>query len=310
MNSEEFRVIPGYAGYSVSKGGVVKSIERDIELRQYVLDGYLFVDSFRGSATETLPIHRAVALAWVANPNPVLYSIVNHKDGVRVNNWYENLEWTDHSGNNYHAVNSGLRSDNIPCQVRDFVTGLIHEFSSIAQAAEFMGMRKNTSIYQLQPKKFGALIVDRYEFRFAGDATPWFYEQRPERLKPARFMVNVAEPDGSVREVYSTSALLKDYQLYGSPSKAIPALVEHAQQLHSDKKFTLRDSYAEERFRPRRQTETSERLPIRATCLEQTLDFESLTRCAQHFNVDRSSIVSRLNNGTDLDGWTFIQMPL
>lgn len=182
MNEEEFREIPGYSKYGVTKSGVIKSFERDLILRQYWLDGYRIVDTFRGSATETLPVHRAVALVWVVNSDPERLTIVNHKDGNRANNWFENLEWTDYSGNNYHAVNSGLRSDNIPCKVRDFTDGIVYEFNSMAQAAEYMGLSKDTPFCMLRPKMFGKLVKDRYEFRQAGDTESWFYESRSEKI--------------------------------------------------------------------------------------------------------------------------------
>lgn len=303
-----FRIIPGYEGYCVSNNGTIKSIERDLILNQYVLDDYLIVDTFRGSKTETLPVHRAVALAWVNNPNPSHFTIVNHCDGNRTNNWWENLEWTDYSGNNYHAVNTGLRVDNIPCKIRDFTTGEVRHFSSIAQAAEAMGLRKDAPIEMVYPKMFGKLVSDRYEFRFADDQTPWFYESRTKRIPPSRYMITVQNSDGQSKEIYSTKVLLKEYQLYDSPQgRSIPALAQYGNQIHPDKEFNFRDSYAEAQFRAERKTKPSIRVEIKATKAGDVLDFSSLTQCAKHFNVDRSSIVSRINNGKELDGWTFTQ---
>lgn len=306
MNNEDFREIPGYNKYGVTRNGAIKSFERDLILRQYWLDSYLIVDTFRGSLTETLPVHRAVALAWVANPDPHRLTIVNHRDGNRANNWFENLEWTDYSGNNYHAVNTGLRPDNIPCRVRDFQTGLVSEFSSMAQAAEFMGMRKDTPYCMLRPKLFGKLVADRYEFRQAGDSTPWFYGNRSTPVPPARYMVEVTEVDGSKREIFSTRAMLKEYQLYDAPyGKSIPALAQYGNEQYPDKTFAVRDSYEETPYREPRKTRGSVATSIRAEKHGEVLNFDSLNQCASHFEVDRSSITSRINNGKTLDGWTF-----
>ncbi len=303
---EEFRVIPGYDAYAVTRSGKTKSLPRDLVLKQYLFNGYFIVDTFRGSATETLPVHRAVALAWVENTKPDLYNVVNHLDGNPVNNWWENLEWTDTSGNNYHAINNGLRPDNIRCKVRDFYTKQIHEFNSIAQAAEFMGMRKDTSIKLLQPKMFGTLLAEQYELRFANDPRPWFYESREAIVPSSRFMVVVSDSQG-VKEIYSNAVLLKEYQLYGSPSKSITGMVEYANKLYPDKKFTVRDGYAEAQYRETRITRMSRPIPVLASGHDSQLSFFSLTQCAEHFDVDRSSILNRLNNGKDLDGWTFTQ---
>jgi len=44
-------------------------------------------------------VHRLIAFAFVPNPFPDKYDIVNHKDGNRSNTNKENLEWCDHAWN-------------------------------------------------------------------------------------------------------------------------------------------------------------------------------------------------------------------
>lgn len=84
--NEEYRIIPGYEKYAVSPMGTVKSLIRDKILSCYKLNGYYIVNAFRDSLTETLPVHRAVALAWVDNPDPTRFYLVNHIDGNPTNN--------------------------------------------------------------------------------------------------------------------------------------------------------------------------------------------------------------------------------
>ena len=65
-------------------------------------DKYQYV-SIRG---KYYPVYRLVALAWI--PNPQNKPQVNHIDGVRDNNHYQNLEWCTNQENMNHAYAAGL----------------------------------------------------------------------------------------------------------------------------------------------------------------------------------------------------------
>lgn len=310
MKHIEFKKIPGYSHYGVSKEGVIVSYPNGSVLKQYLLNGYAIVDAFYDSLTETLPVHRAVALAWVTNPDPSINKIVNHLDGDKLNNSWDNLEWTTYSGNNYHAVNAGLRSDNLCCRVRDFETGQVSSFSSISQASTFMGFNRHANPSAILRKQFGALIKDRYEFRFENDFTPWFYESRSQKVGPTRYMVEVRDLNGNlIQEVFSNRNMLNKYQLYDSPyGKSIPGLVKYANEKYPNNVFVVRDSYEEEKIRQTNSVRRSPPINIRATDGTNIIDFSSLRHTARHFNVDRKSITGRLDCKIQLDGWTFTRV--
>ena len=307
---EEFRDIPGYDGYAVSAHGVIKSTRTGNIISTYVWDDYLYAD-VRLSGKKSIRVNRAVALAWVNNPDPEKLIIVNHLDGDKKNNYKDNLEWTTHSRNNDHAVLNGFRTDCIACLVRDFETGKVTAHASIAKALEFVGLRKEASPYVYMPKKFGTLIRDRYELKFADDDTDWFYSERKERVPPSRFMLEVYESDGTRKEYYSTAKILKQFQLYKSKDRSIVGLAYFAANLYPDKKFVVRDSYIDPNFKYRkRRLSSSKRIDVFATNGIDCKVFNSLSKCAKSFNVDRSVILKRLNDRTDFNGWTFVSKPV
>lgn len=58
-------------------------------------------------------VHRLVAQKYIPNPNN--YEQVNHKDGNKLNNNVDNLEWTSNQMNRDHAVKTGLHLQGEDC---------------------------------------------------------------------------------------------------------------------------------------------------------------------------------------------------
>lgn len=102
------RPIKGYEGkYAVSFDGYVYSLNyhrtgfMKILKAKYDKDGYLEVGLYNNRKKKYYRVHRLIALAFV--PNPKKFPQVNHKDGVKDNNWFSNLEWVTSSENIKHS---------------------------------------------------------------------------------------------------------------------------------------------------------------------------------------------------------------
>ena len=107
------------SGYEVSNLGNVRSIDRIVETRKQPLKlkgkllkpaidkkGYKRVAIMINGKLSTLKVHRLVAMAFIENVNNKPQ--VNHKDGNKLNNAINNLEWVNNSENVKHAYENGL----------------------------------------------------------------------------------------------------------------------------------------------------------------------------------------------------------
>src|SRR5690349_13431876 len=126
MREEVWKDVIGYEGrYQVSNNGRVKSLARladPIEgfggttveipipekiMAQSTVKGYKKVCLNKQGVEKSVSVHRLVAIAFI--PNPDNKRTVNHKNGIKKDNWVENLEWNTYSENIRHAVNTGLK---------------------------------------------------------------------------------------------------------------------------------------------------------------------------------------------------------
>lgn len=103
MQIETWKWIPDYEGrYQVSNHGRVKSFlfskEGKLVKPDIVGNGYARVHLQFG---RTFLVHRIVAQAFI--PNTLDAPTVNHKDGIKTNNYVENLEWSTYSDNMKHS---------------------------------------------------------------------------------------------------------------------------------------------------------------------------------------------------------------
>jgi len=161
--SEIWKDVVGYEGiYQVSNYGNVRSIDRIIKRGNHSFTkkgqikatginnrGYCDIMLCKGAKYEHHVVHKLVALAFI--PNPENKDFINHKNGNKLNNCVDNIEWVTMSENNQHAYNTGLKigaatgkfgelnhSSKAICMVNKTTGKVIKEFSAIHDAAREM----------------------------------------------------------------------------------------------------------------------------------------------------------------------------
>lgn len=124
MSKEIWKDIEGYEGmYQVSNKGRVKSIKRTVKVEghpqydhttipgkilspQTNTNGYYHVCLFKNNKRKYKRISRLVAEHFI--PNPENKPEVNHINGIKTDNYADNLEWVTCRENINHAHKNGL----------------------------------------------------------------------------------------------------------------------------------------------------------------------------------------------------------
>ena len=112
---EVWKNIPDYDGYQVSSYGRIKSLARtysknNIILKQLKINsGYYIVNLWKNNKCTHKLIHRLVAENFIENLDNK--KVVNHKDGNKLNNNVDNLEWVTMIENTKHAIKNNLISN-------------------------------------------------------------------------------------------------------------------------------------------------------------------------------------------------------
>lgn len=121
-----------------------------------------------------IPRHRIVVETFLVPPPhiPKEKLIVNHINGVPGDDWLDNLEWTDYSGNSTHAYQNGLRSDNLVVLCKDLRSGEVKEFYSMSECGRYFNVTSGMIFWHLKESNKGRLCFGYYLLIRKGDDWP------------------------------------------------------------------------------------------------------------------------------------------
>lgn len=97
-----------FNNYDITKDGIITNFKTNKKSKGHLDDvGYLSFQCKIDGKNYHIRIHQLLATKYIPNPNN--YPCVNHKDGNKLNNSLDNLEWCSYSYNNKHAYDNRLK---------------------------------------------------------------------------------------------------------------------------------------------------------------------------------------------------------
>ena len=144
-----WHIIKENSKYEVSDTGIVRRIDTQRTLSGCITSGYKSVKlTFDNSKQQRFYVHRLVAEHFILNPDPNTKTFVNHKDGNKLNNNVENLEWVSPRENNLHYYQEIQQhkkekkhfEKSVPVIQYDLQHNKIAEYSSMSQAHKVTGI--------------------------------------------------------------------------------------------------------------------------------------------------------------------------
>ncbi len=175
--NQEYRVIPMCPNYAANKNGIIIDRFTMKEITQTKSEYYYTVNIYDpyDKKLRTIKVHILVANAWINKDQSELRHFINHKNGNKLDNRVENLEWVTQSENSLHAARNDLTKMNQKCMIRNIETGEIIHFINIQEAAEYLGISEESLYNEKDHRRRNDVFNFKYEFKYEDDESNWNY---------------------------------------------------------------------------------------------------------------------------------------
>lgn len=255
-------------------------------------------------------IHTCVAETFLKLPEGSRREdvIVNHKDGIKSNNAYSNLEWTSYSGNITHAYESGLRTDNVRLKARNIETGEVLYFLSIGQCARYFKVNNNRVFGYINRKIKEAAFLNSHVLVRDHEEFPSQEESKGWRVSDNRTSVIVFCQETKKATIYQTTvdasralglskgtvsmALLRAKKNNTYVAEIVGRTIvpiEYGQDYMKFVQEDLRRNTWERNFKPPKRTKP--RVVMTDIKSGDKTEFENIYKMAEHFKLRHETIM-------------------
>lgn len=306
---------PLYSGYYYAICNARFAVNRDGRIIDTVLDACLlptipsnplsYIRMYDPVIKDTSLLHRMVAEIFQPCPGEFDDYIVNHLNGVKSDNWADNLEWTTYSGNSIHAYQTGLRNDNKPVILKNLEDDTITEFYALNRCAEYLGINPSILHVYLNGNMDGPLCT-KYTAIYKGSMWPLLTIDNigGHRNGLAKNIIYIT-PEGKRVICASVSVAAKllntpAHNIYGYLNKNSKqfTLPGYTIMYLADYKECIKGLEVVSKERSRKpQNLVRKAVPIRVTDTKTGVvtDWESVGAFATAYNVKRNSVQKRMH---------------
>lgn len=157
--------IKGFERYRININGVIYDTKRNKEVCQWIDTVGYYQCNLKDSNGKKYykRVHRLVANTFIPNPNNLPQ--VNHKDGNKLNNNINNLEWCTNSDNTQHGYDNKLYRYKSRCHAINVYTkkgDFLRTYKSIRSMCEDLHINRKTVTMILKGEK----VTNNYDYLF------------------------------------------------------------------------------------------------------------------------------------------------